>query len=122
MFLDRYFVTLDFEAANESNGILPRVGVFDKWDPVNGAWTPDQNGGNDNVPTNGGNDGPAVPVKPVVPVAPEEDESSGMGAFWAIFLILLFLGIGALLIKFFGKQCLEKIQEMRGGGGGFKTG
>jgi len=44
-----------------------------------------------------------------------DDNDGGIGAFWTIFLILLFFGGAGILIKLFGKQCLEKIEDYRAG-------
>jgi len=107
MFLDRYYVIHDWEHGIKADNIMPRIGVYDKWDPNNKPWRPVD-------------DDPVDPVDPINPPAPEE--GGGAGTFWTIFLILFFLGLAAVLIKLYGRKCLEKIETMRNGGGTFQTG
>lgn len=54
MFLDRYFVINDFETADQKKGIMPRIGVYDKWDPINDNWVPpSESSRSDPSPTDG---------------------------------------------------------------------
>ena len=44
----------------------------------------------------------------------ERTDGGGAGTFWAVFLIMFFLAGAAVFAKMFGKQCREKVNEMRG--------
>ena len=97
MFLDRYFIINDFENADPEANIMPRIGIYDKWDPNNKIWRPTAD--ND---SGSGNDDKSRDM-PIDNPIDDETTSGGIGTFWTIFLILFFLGGAAALFKLFGK-------------------
>ena len=126
MFMDRYFIVNDFEGVFKSSSptanIMPRIGVYDKWHPDNRPHRPAGKDGENTANTGGAADGSKDRDDGPIPNPLPTGGSDGIGAFWTIFLILFFFGGAGVLIKFFGKQCLEKVESYRAGQGTFQTG
>ena len=110
--MDRYFIVNDFENADRVQKIKPRIGIYDKWhhqpkDEDGSGGKTDGTGGegtkDDEKAPKDRDDGPIIPPIP-------KDEGGGIGAFWTIFLILFFLAGAGVLVKLYGKQCLERIE------------
>lgn len=74
------------------------VGIYDKWDADNANWTPSQN--KDDPSSKGGNTNPDDPIKPPDNVP---DDNEHPGGFWALFFVLFFIALGAILFKLYGK-------------------
>ena len=123
--MDRYIVINDFEHADTDSQptIKPRIGIYDKWDLRNMI-------DSDVVPADGGGNTPKPDDKPDGGKIPNPndkpdqggdgvpDTESGGGAGWAIFFIILIIGAVGVIAKFKGKEILEKVKELRSGGGG----
>ena len=122
MFMDRYFITNNFESAIPA-GVRPLIGVYDKWHPENGNQRPEKiipgpadntKGGSDSAAGKEGNDVPeAQPGSKTI-----DNPHDGSGTFWAIFLTLFFFAVVFVIIKFYGAKCWERIEQARGGGAG----
>ena len=98
---------------------MPKIGIFDKMHPDNRpARNIDSENFDDTIPKEDVDPwltkDDRISVEPVDPKKKDE-EKGGIGAFWTIFLIFFFFGGAGLLLKVFGKQCLEKIESYRAG-------
>ena len=73
------------------------IGIYDKWHPENGNWMP----GDDDVDPR--------PFNPI-PNPGDRERTGGASPFWIMFSILIFLAIIAILIKFYGNECLARLR------------
>ena len=87
MFLDLFVVVHDMEGA-KVGGAKPKIGLYDKLDP--------------HVAPN------IIPPGPHGPDGPDGPTGTGGVEAWVVVLIILAVIILAVLIKLFGKQCLNK--------------
>jgi len=114
MFMDRYFIINDYELHTSSKTGTAKLGIYDKWHPINGNWKPE--GTPDRraplLPDGKHHEGDSGVINPVVVDPTEETKSGnedeeGSSAFGVIFGIgITIMVIGAII--YFGKQYLEK--------------